>query len=128
MMKIGRALILLGALLLLATAAVHGAGSSMVSSWLEGERRSILMLAWFTFSIDWVVVALIWIYCGWRGDPRYRLIIFAASIIPSATAIGLTVTVGPTFFGVWMLLAAAGLAILGALRINEPAGSPSRAK
>lgn len=121
-MNMGRLLLLLGASLLLATAAIHALGYAMVSSWLEGDRGEILKVAWFTFSIDWAVVALIWAYCGWRDDRRLRPVIWAAAIIPAASAIGLVATVGPAFFGVWMLVGAVTLTLTGASRLSAPPG------
>ena len=116
-MKAGRALVTAGAALLVATAAVHSLGSSMVSGWLEGERRTILLLAWFILAFDWVIVALAWLYCAWRGGRRFAPVVYLTAAIPAATALGLIYAVGPGFFGIWMLAGAVGLAVVGASRL-----------
>ena len=121
-MKLDRLSIAAGALLLLATAGVHSAGASMVSSWLEGERGAFLMLVWFVLAFDWAVVALVWLYCAWRGERSLRAVILLTALIPLATATGLTVIAGPGFFGIWMLAGASALAIFGALRLSARPG------
>jgi hypothetical protein len=117
-MRVGRTLIVAGALLLILTAAVHSLGSSMVSGWLEGERRSILMAAWFLLAVDWIVVALAWLYCAWRASRSLAPIIYLTSVVPAATAVALLIAVGPGFFGIWMLLGALILATAGAARLR----------
>jgi hypothetical protein len=116
--KLARGLVTAGAMLLVATAAVHSLGSSMVSGWLEGERRAILMLAWFALAIDWIVVASTWLYCAWRGGRSLAPVIYLTALIPAATAAGLVLAVGPGFFGIWMLAGAVALACAGASRLG----------
>ena len=116
-MTAGRALLTAGAALLIATAAVHSLGSSMVSGWLEGERRAILMLAWFVLAFDWIVVALLWLYAAWRGGRSLAPAIYLTAAIPAVTAVGLILVVGPGFFGIWMLAGAVALAVAGASRL-----------
>jgi hypothetical protein len=117
-MKAARTFLAAGALLLILTAAVHSLGSSMVSGWLEGERRSILMAAWFLLAVDWIVVALVWLYCARRASRSLAPIIYLTGLVPAATAVALLIAVGPAFFGIWMLVGALILAAVGAARLH----------
>ena len=113
-----RILLLLGALLLLATAAFHASGGAMVAGWLDGERGQILRLLWFVPPIDWVVVALIWAFAAWRPSRVLAAIVWLSALIPLAVAGMLLVTIGPGFPGGWMLLGATILAGFGAARLR----------
>jgi hypothetical protein len=117
-MKYARILLIAGALLLLATAAFHSSGGSMVSGWLQGDRGKILQLLWFLPPIDWGVVALVWLYVAWRPDRRFAPLVWLTAIIPLVMAIMLIAAVGAGFPGIWMLLGAAALASIGAARLR----------
>ena len=122
-MKSARILLTVGALLLLATAAFHGAGGAMVSGWLDGDRGRILRLLWFVPPIDWGIVALIWGYATWRPDARLAPVVWLAAIIPSAVALMLVGAVGAGFPGIWMLLGAVLLAAYGGFRMRTADGA-----
>jgi hypothetical protein len=76
--KLARLLIFGAALLLALTAAVHSAGASMLSGSLAGERQAMLLLAWYLLAADWLVVSLLWAWCGWRADPRLAPAVYSA--------------------------------------------------
>ena len=118
-MKSARILLGLGALLLIATAAFHGSGGGMVSGWLEGDRGKILQMLWFVPPIDWVVVALVWAFVGWRHDVGFAPLVWLTAIIPLSVALMLIATVGAAFPGVWMLLGAVAMAVAGAARLRQ---------
>lgn len=117
-MKSARILLILGAVLLLATAVFHSSGGAMVSGWLEGERGKILQLLWFVPAIDWGIVALAWLYVAWRPDRRFASLVWLTAIIPLTVAIMLITAVGAGFPGIWMLLGAVALASIGATRLR----------
>lgn len=120
-MKSARILLGLGALLLLATAAFHSSGGGAVSGWLEGERGQILRMLWFAPPIDWTVVALVWLFVGWRGDSGFAPLVWLTSIVPLSVALMLLAAVGAAFPGIWMLLGAAAFAAAGAARLPQRA-------
>jgi hypothetical protein len=114
---LGRILVTLGALLLIATAVMHGLGGQMVSGWVSGERAAVLQALWYLPAIDWVVVALAWLAIAWTGGIRLGWLIWLVAAIPAAAAILLVATVGAGFFGVWMLAGAVLLALLGSIAL-----------
>ena len=121
----GRILLLLGAVLLAATAVIHGCGQPMVDSWLEGlseKQKLAVCLVWMTDSLSWLVVAVLWTVAGWKRGWLGAAAVGAA--IPALTAAAV-LAIDPRFFGGWMLagsvlLAAAGITISSR---RHPAGS-----
>ncbi|MGQ0559739.1 MAG: hypothetical protein ACT4OE_09170 [Sphingosinicella sp.] len=120
-MKMGRILLALGALVLIATAFIHASGLSMVSSWLSGERGEFLKMLWLMPSLDWIVVGLLWLFLAWRPIKAALPLVWLTALIPFGVAAALVVTVGPGFFGLWLLTAAILLAAAGTWRILKKA-------
>jgi len=116
-MKLARTLLLLGSLLLLATAAFHSSGSAMVAGQIEGMRGRIVEMLWFVPPIDWVVVALCWAFVAVRGQRSLQPIVWITALIPFSVALMLLATVGIGFPGFWMLIAAVVLGVVGASRL-----------
>ena len=113
----GRGFIIAGTLLLLATAAVHGAGLQAVLGWLEGlgaEQRQGLALVWLAVAFDWVVTAVLWSLAAWWLCREWLITGLVAAAIPLAVGAG-TLAIDPTFFGGWMLIGSAALFTLGAM-------------
>jgi len=112
----GRLLLALGTVLLLTTAAIHAAGQSMVEGWTEAldhRQRMAICLVWITDSISWAVVALIWALAAWRQERGLLLASAVGALIPLFMFAGI-MAIDPSFFGGWMLLASALLALAGA--------------
>ncbi len=118
-MKLGRVLLLLGALLLAVTAAFHGSGGAMVAGWLDGQRGAVLSALWWAPALNWSVVALLWCYVALRGGPDARIAAMVAAAIPLGAAVLLGSAVGFGFPGIWMLLGAALLATAGATLLGR---------
>ncbi|HEV2568368.1 hypothetical protein [Sphingomonas sp.] len=110
-MKLGRGLLGLAAVLLLATALFHGSGGSMVSSWLTGQRGEMLQALWYLPSLDWLVVALVWAFVAARPSGPAATLALILALLPAGAALLVSGAVGWGFPGVWML---AGAAVLGA--------------
>jgi hypothetical protein len=114
---LGRILLALGALLLVATSVVHGLGGRMVSGWLGGERGLVLQVLWYLPTLDWAAVALAWLFIAWRGSNRMAPLVWLLALVPGGAAAMLTSAVGPGFFGIWMLAGATLLALLGSIAL-----------
>ena len=118
---LGRALLVVGALLLLATAIFHAAGVQMIAGWttdFEPFRRSALQLVWLTDSFDWAVVAVGWLIAARYPTSSWRSAAMLLALIPAACAAGI-LFIEPRFFGAYLLLASIGLAIAGAIVIKR---------
>ena len=125
---LGRALLVAGALLLLATAAIHATGTQMVAGWttdFENFRRYALQLVWLTDSFDWAVVAAAWLIAARYPTSSWRSAAMLLALIPAACAIGI-LFIEPRFFGAYLLLASIGLAISGVAFIKR--GAPTAAE
>lgn len=121
---LGRALLIAGALLLSATAAIHATGTQMIAGWaadFEPFRRYALQLVWLTDSFDWAVVAAAWLIAARYPTTSWRSAAMLLALIPAACAIGI-LFIEPGFFGAYLLLASIGLAIAGVgfLKRGEP--------
>ena len=116
---LGRILVSLGALLLVATAIIHGLGGQMVAGWVSGQRAGVLQALWYLPAIDWVAVAVAWAAIAWTGSIRLGWLIGLLAAIPAAAAVLIVVTIGPDFFGVWMLAGAVLLALLGSIALPK---------
>lgn len=113
----GRVLLILAGLVLIATAAFHASGGAMVAGWLPGERGSLLQALWFIPTLDWTTVGLAWLYIAWRGTTRLAPLVSVLALIPAGAAAMIAASVGPNFLGVWLLGAAALLAVLGSITL-----------
>ena len=118
-MKSARILLALGALLLFATALFHGSGVGTVSNWLQGDRGRIVEMLWNLPAIDWTVVAAVWAVAALRPDRHFAPIIWLTALIPLTVALMLIAAVGGGFPGVWMLLGAVLLAVLGGFSLRH---------
>ena len=133
MSRAGRLLLAVGAVLLLATAAIHASGCLMVSEWTESlgpERISGLQLVWLTDSLSWAVTALIWLAASWRPDKSWHAASLLAAAIPLLTGVGILM-IEPAFFGGYLLLVSGTLGAAGtALTANGTSHRPliARAK
>jgi hypothetical protein len=118
-MRLGRALLAAGALLLIITAIVHGLGLGMVSTWLSGERGDFLIALWLMPSLDWTVAAAIWLVAAWRPGPISLLLAAIAALIPVGMLVAVLAVMGPGFFGSWLLTGALLLAGLGIWKLHR---------
>ncbi len=114
---LGRVLLVLAGLVLIGTAAFHGSGGAMVAGWLGGERGALLQILWFIPSLDWAVVGLAWLFIAWRGTTHLAPLIWVLALVPAGAAAMVASAVGPNFVGVWLLAAAALLAVLGSIAL-----------
>ncbi len=122
-MKTARISLGLAAAVLLATAAFHASGGAMVTGWLSGARGDMLRALWYMPAFDWAVVALGWTYVAIRPSAAAAPLVVISAAMPVGAAALVARAVGPGFPGVWMLAAAGGLAVFGALRLRR--GSPA---
>lgn len=117
----GRILLLAGAALLAVTAAIHALGQPMVERWAQGlgdEQKAAMSLVWVTDSISWLVVALIWAAAGWKPERGWLGASALGLVIPLSMVVGI-MRIDPTFFGGWMLLGSAALAMAGLASIGR---------
>ncbi len=118
---LGRVLLSLSALILIGTGAFHATGSSMVAGWLGGERGALLQMLWWLPTLDWLVVALAWLFIAWRGDRRLAPLVWLLALAPAGAAALVAGTVGPAFLGLWLLAGATLLAVLGSIALPRTA-------
>jgi hypothetical protein len=116
---VGRSLLWLAAALLLATAAFHGSGGTMVSGWLDGQRGEMLRALWYLPSLNWAVVALLWIAVTMRPSRPGATLSLIAALAPAGAMLLVSGAVGWGFPGVWMLAAATMLGIAGAALVRR---------
>jgi hypothetical protein len=106
-----------GAFVLIACAVLHSLAWTRVQADIAPAGRAMAGLVWFLLSIDWLVIAGLWVLGAWQGTgARWSLLL--SSIIPIAVALGLCLTVGPRFLPIYLQLSAAALVIVGALYIG----------
>lgn len=122
--RLGSALLVAGALLLLATAAIHATGTQMIAGWaadFEPFRRYALQLVWLTDSFDWAVVALAWLIAARYPTSSWRSAAMLLAFIPAVCAIGI-LSIEPRFFGAYLLLGSISLAMAGIafIRRSDP--------
>ena len=113
--SLGRALLVAGALLLLATAAIHATGTQMIAGWttdFEPFQRYALQLVWLTDSFDWAVVAAAWLIAARYPSTSWSGAAMLLALIPAACAAGI-LFIEPRFFGAYLLLGSVGLAATG---------------
>jgi hypothetical protein len=111
----GRILLFAAAMLLVTTAVIHAMGQPMVDGWVQAlgdQQRAAICLVWMTDSIDWAVVAVLWVLAAWKKERAYLIAAAVAAAIPSAMAAGI-LRIEPMFFGGWMLIGSVALAGAG---------------
>ena len=112
-----RALLIAGAVLLVATALFHMTGLDAVSAWLADDRGRILSLLWSTAALSWALVAVIWAYAALRPSAELKWPVWISALIPLSVGILLLALVDSTHPGGYMLLLSAMLAGAGAWRL-----------
>jgi len=113
-----RTLLIAAAVLLVATALFHATGLTMVADWLPGDRGRIVSLMWLGMSVDWAVIAVLWLLVAWRPQAVLRPIVLISAIVPAFVAACLLGIVGSSHPGGFMLAGSAILAALGAWRLR----------
>lgn len=111
----GRFLLLAGAALLFVTALIHASGQSMVNGWTAGLDRfesAAIGLVWLTDSWDWTVVSAVWALAAWKGGRGWLGAAAVLCLLPLGMIAGI-LSIEPTFFGAWMLLASVVLGASG---------------
>lgn len=114
-----RILLLLGAVILVATALFHMTGLSAAAGWLDGGRGAIVGLLWSSVAFDWVVVAIVWIGAALRPASSLRLPVLLTALIPGCAGALLLATVDAAHPGGYLLLASTVLAWLGVWRMGN---------
>ena len=112
----GKHLIWLAAAMLLACAILHSLAWGRTQASFPPDARRMAALLWFLLAIDWVVFAILW-SLGAGVGPAARPLLLVSLAVPIAVAIGLVMTLGPGFFAIYLQLAAAGLLLIGTLRL-----------
>ncbi|QLC25740.1 hypothetical protein HFP57_12425 [Parasphingopyxis algicola] len=107
------ALVALGSLTLLVTAAFHFTGFAEISAWVDGlADRSFFARAiptiWLFPSLHWLAIAAGLFAAAWFGIASLRTLLFGCALLLAADAALIYAAVGP-FVGSAMLLAAAAL-------------------
>ena len=120
-MSVARLSLGLAALLLFATAALHASGATMVSGWLPGQRGAILDVLWVVPVIDWAIIGVLWLFVAWRDERPLAPLVWISAVVPLLVAILLIKAVGVGHPGIWMLIAAALLACVGAALLGRRA-------
>jgi hypothetical protein len=110
--------------MLAATALMHATAWGFVRTQFSGDGLEIARLLWFTLAVDWLLVAGLWFAAGYGGAALLRPLVLLSTLIPLAAAVGQFVTLGPSFFGLYLLALAGAVAILGALRMGDEAKAP----
>ena len=121
--RMGQVLLLGGALLLAATAAIHAVGREMAMGWGEGlpdREQDALCLVWLTDSLSWAVAAALWVLAALRPSGTLRIAAALSAMIPLLTGVGIAM-IDPTFCGGHLLLTSAGLALAGAALLRSEA-------
>ena len=106
-----------GAGVLLASGVLHSLAWSKVQVGFSPDSRPLAALIWFLLAFDWLVFAAIWCV-GAAIGPRARPMLLISASIPVAVVIGLCLTFGPGFYAVYLQLIAAGLLVVGSLRLS----------
>ncbi len=111
----GRIFLMAAAALLLTTGIIHAGGQPMVGAWVadlpEFQKRAI-SLVWITDSVSWAAVSAIWAAAAWKPERGWLGASAIGIVIPLSMAVGI-MTIDPSFFGGWMLLASMVLAGIG---------------
>lgn len=115
----GRILLGVAAAMLMLAASIHATAWFNLRGEFPGAVQPVVRLLWFSVDLDWLVAASLWALAAWMGSAALRLPVLAASLIPIGSALWFAVTVGPGFIGVYVLMLAAILAIVGAQRLGR---------
>ena len=120
-MSVARLSLGLAALLLFTAAALHASGATRVSGWLPGQRGAILDVLWVVPVIDWAIIGVLWLFVAWRDERPLAPLVWISAVVPLLVAILLIKAVGVGHPGIWMLIAAALLACVGAALLGRRA-------
>lgn len=107
--------------MLAATALMHAVAWGFVRTQFSGDGLEIARLLWFTLAVDWLLVAGLWFAAGYGGAALLRPLVLLSTLLPLAAAVGQFVTLGASFFGLYLLVLAAAIAIIGAIRLGDEA-------
>lgn len=119
-----RTLLWIASAMLAATALMHATAWGFVRTQFSGDGLEIARLLWFTLAADWILVAGLWFAAGYGGAGLLRPLVMISILIPLAAAVGQFVTLGPSFFGLYLLVLASAIAIIGAVRLGDEAKAP----
>jgi len=119
--KLGKALVRVAALILVATSALHASGSAGVNRALARSNLSAMLVhgfqgLWLQFSVHLVLVALV-LWLVTRGAPS-RAVVLGCGLIPLADTLQVWSIAG-IFPGTIMLAAAAVLVLAGGALVGE---------
>src|SRR3981189_4012099 len=84
-------------LVLIGGAVLHSLAWTRVQADFAPAGRAMAALVWFLLSIDWLVIAGLWVLGASQGTGA-RASLLLSAIIPIAVAVGLCMTLGPRFF------------------------------
>lgn len=118
-MMLARILLIPAALLLLGAAGLHLSSGGAVAGWMSGERGAVVQILWHLPGLDWIAVALTWLFAAWRGTKRFAPVLWLTAVIPSVAAVAIAAVLGATFIGAWLLAGAALLAVLGSIALPK---------
>lgn len=118
-MMLARILLILAAVLLLAAAGLHLSSGEAVAGWMSGERGAVVQILWHLPGLDWIVVALTWLFVAWRGTRRFTPVLWLTAVVPASAAVAIAAVLGATFIGAWLLAGAALLAVLGSIALPK---------
>ena len=113
----GKHMVWAGAGFLLGCGILHLLAWSKAQAGFSPDSRPIAALIWFLLGLDWFVFAAMWCF-GAAIGPQARPMLLISAVIPVAVVIGLCFTLGPRFYAVYLQLAAAGLLVVGSLRLS----------
>lgn len=71
-----------GSVLLGATATFHLTGLESASAWLDGARGRIVALLWAAAFVNWILVALLWVFAAARPSLALRLPVWISAMFP----------------------------------------------
>lgn len=111
-----KAILIVAALVLAATAAFHMTGLGMIAPLVADPPGGwnyvrIFEMLWIGPAFAWAVVAIIWTVAAFRPAEVSRLALMLTALIPLGFAAALFVVVGFGFPGPWLLIIASILAI-----------------
>lgn len=103
--------LILGALLLAATAAFHVMELGTAQRWLVGTPERVLSLLWLTPALSWLIIAAFWLYHAATGSAPSTASLVMTALLPLVVAVPLLVRVSPTHPAGYMLIGASVLAL-----------------
>jgi hypothetical protein len=107
--------------MLAATALMYAVAWGFVRTQFAGEGLETARLLWFNLAADWLLVAGLWFAAGYGGAALLRPLVMLSALIPLASAIGQFVALGASSLGLYLLVLAAAIAIIGAIRLGDEA-------